>query len=995
MQKLFGIPVGSLAEVLAVLVVVLLAVVAVFALRNRVFFRLGVRNARRRRGRAALIVAGLMLGTAIITASFATGDTMSSSIRSSAIAALGRTDEVVGAKGLTASLAVGSVGTGTRYFPQSDVERVAAAGRASGLVRAVAPVLVWGSAVQDVSRKQYEPNVTLFAGDPATLSAFGAMRAAGKTVSLAQLGPNEVFLNAKLADALGAKPGDTVRVLTGTGLERARVRAVVEYQGAATSDYGVLMPLARAQTLLHKPGLIDGIYLANRGGVATTDKVVKALNPTVSALGLETDKTKQDALNAADSTGAAFVSFFTTFGAFSIAAGILLIFLIFVLLAAERRSELGIARAVGTRRGHLVQMFLYEGAGYDLVAALVGAALGVLVAYAMVLGMGGLFASVPGFHLAFAVKPASLVVAYTIGVLLTLGVVAFSAWRVSRMNIVSAIRDLPDQLVAMSTRRKRIGGLLIIALGVSIARSGISAKNEITLGLGVSLVILGLARLSEALGANKRFVRTTAGLALIVWFIVPSIRQHMFGAMSVNFGIFILGGLMIVIGATWTIMYNADILLGALGAALGRIRRIAPVVRMSMAYPLKSLFRTGVTLAMFMLVTFTLVVGATTTGSFNNAFNNVRTFGGGFDVHATASATAPVLDMAAAVHRSPVLRPLISVTATRSSLPVKARQLGTTHTAQNYLVGGLDDSFLTHTSWGFDTWAHGYSSPAAVWHALLNHPGLAIVDPLAVPRRQNYGFSSSTLKFKLTGFYVEDKSWTPVRVSVTDPQTGKHTTLTVIGVLSDSVPGGMTGIWTSQATLAPVFGNRVLPTTYLFKLNPGVDPTTTAKTLQNVFMANGLQADSMQKLLNQAIGANVVMDRLIEGFLALGLVVGVAALGVVTARAVVERRQQIGVLRAIGFQRRTVQASLLLESSFIALTAIIVGTVLGLVVAHNVITSSAATYAAGSGITLTLAVPWLTLGAIFLSVYLVALATTLIPARYAARVYPAEALRYQ
>jgi putative ABC transport system permease protein len=994
MQELFGIPVGSLAEVLAVLVVVLLAVVAVFALRNRVFFRLGVRNARRRRGRAALIVAGLMLGTAIITASFATGDTMSSSIRSSAITALGRTDEVVGAKGLTASLAVGSAGTGTRYFLQSDVGRVAAAGRASGLVRAVAPVLVWGSAVQDVSRKQYEPNVTLFAGDPATLGAFGTMRAAGKTVSLAQLGPNEVFLNAKLADALGAKPGDTVRVLTGTGLERARVRAVVDYQGAATSDYGVLMPLARAQTLLHKPGLIDAIYVANRGGVAATDKVVKALTATVSALGLETDKTKQNALNAADSTGAAFVSLFTTFGAFSIAAGILLIFLIFVLLAAERRSELGIARAVGTRRGHLVQMFLYEGAAYDLVAALVGAALGVLVAYAMVFALGGIYASVPGFHLAFAVKPASLVVAYTIGVLLTLGVVAYSAWRVSRMNIVSAIRDLPDQLVAMSTRRKRIGGILIILLGYAIARSGISAKNEITLGLGVSLVILGLARLSEALGANKRLVRTAAGLALIVWFIVPSIRQHLFGAMSVNFGIFILGGLMIVIGATWTIMYNADVLLAALGGAFGRIRRIAPIVRMSIAYPLKSRFRTGVTLAMFMLVTFTLVVGATTTGSFTNAFNNVRAFGGGFDVHATASPTAPVLDMAAAVHRSPVLRPLISAVATRSSLPVKARQLGTMHTAQNYPVGGLDDSFLTHTSWGFDTWARGYSSPAAVWHALLTHPGLAVVDNLAVPHRQNYG-STPTLKFKLTGFYVEDKHWAPVRVSVTDPQTGKHTTLTVIGVLSDSAPAEMTGIWTSQATLTPVFGNRVLPTTYYFKLNPGVNPTTTSKTLQNAFMANGLKADTMQKLLNQAIGASVVIDRLIEGFLALGLVVGIAALGVVTARAVVERRQQIGVLRAIGFQRRTVQASLLLESSFIALTAIILGAALGLIVAHNIISSSAATYAAGSGITLSLAVPWLMLGVIFLSVYLVALATTLIPARYAARVYPAEALRYQ
>jgi len=992
MQKIFGIPVGSLAEVLAALVVVLLAVVAVFALRNRVFFRLGVRNARRRPGRAALIVAGLMLGTAIITASFATGDTMSSSIRSSAIAAFGRTDEAVGAKGLIGELAVG---TGApRYFPQSDAGRVAAAGRASGLVRAVAPVLVSGSAVQDLSRKQYEPNVTLFAGDPGSLSAFGAMRAAGKTVSLAQLGPNEVFLNAKLADALGAKPGDTVRVLTGTGLELARVRAVVDYQGAFTSDYGVMMPLARAQTLLGKPGLIDGIYVANRGGVAATDQVVKALNPTVSALGLETDKTKQNALNAADSTGAAFVSLFTTFGAFSIAAGILLIFLIFVLLAAERRSELGIARAVGTRRGHVVQTFLYEGAAYDLVAALVGAALGVLVAYAMVLGMGGIFASIPGFHLAFAVKPASLVVAIAIGVLLTLGVVAFSAWRVSRMNIVSAIRDLPDQVVGTSTRRKRIGGILIILLGYATARSGISAKNAVTLGFGVSLVILGVARLAEALGANQRVVRTAAGVALIVWFIVPSISEHLFGAMTVNFGIFILGGIMIVIGATWTIMYNADILLAALGGALGRIRRIAPVVRMSIAYPLKSRFRTGVTLAMFMLVTFTLVVGATTTGSFNNAFNNVRAFGGGFDVHATAPPTAPVPDMAAAVHRSPILRPLISSVATSSSLPVRARQLGTTHTAQNYLVGGLDNSFLTHTSYGFDTWARGYSSPPAVWHALLTHPGLAVVDSLAVPHRQAYGFGGSTLKFKLTGFYVEDKHWAPVRVSVTDPQTGKHTTLTVIGVLSDGA-GGMTGIWTSQATLTPVFGNRALPTTYYFKLNPGANPATTAKTLQNAFMANGLKADSMQKLLNQQTGASVVIDHLIEGFLALGLVVGIAALGVVTARAVVERRQQIGVLRAIGFQRRTVQASLLLESSFIALTAIILGAILGLIVAQEVINSSASTYAAGSGMTLSLDVPWLMLGVIFLSVYLVALATTLIPARYAARVYPAEALRYQ
>ena len=72
----------------------------------------------------------------------------------------------------------------------------------------------------------------------------------------------------------------------------------------------------------------------------------------------------------------------------------------------------------------------------------------------------------------------------------------------------------------------------------------------------------------------------------------------------------------------------------------------------------------------------------------------------------------------------------------------------------------------------------------------------------------------------------------------------------------------------------------------------------------------------------------------------LGLIVGVAALGVVSARSVVERRQQIGVLRAIGFRRGMVQACFLLESSFVALTAIVVGTALGLAVAYNVISDT-------------------------------------------------------
>src|SRR5690242_3874653 len=94
----------------------------------------------------------------------------------------------------------------------------------------------------------------------------------------------------------------------------------------------------------------------------------------------------------------------------------------------------------------------------------------------------------------------------------------------------------------------------------------------------------------------------------------------------------------------------------------------------------------------------------------------------------------------------------------------------------------------------------------------------------------------------------------------------------------------------------------------------------------------------------------------------------------------------------IRFRKRMVQLSFLIESSFVALTSIVVGTILGLVVAHNVISDSQRT---PSWQNLSFDVPWLNLGIIFLAVYLVALATTFAPARRASRIYPAQALRYQ
>src|SRR6185436_15421615 len=155
--------------------------------------------------------------------------------------------------------------------------------------------------------------------------------------------------------------------------------------------------------------------------------------------------------------------------------------------------------------------------------------------------------------------------------------------------------------------------------------------------------------------------------------------------------------------------YNADVLLGLAQRTLGRLPGLAPVLKISLAYPLASRFRTGMTLAMFTLVVFTLVTGSASSGSFIHAAQDEHEFGGGFDVRASTGGTTVIPDMQAAIARADTLDPSrYPVVASQSVLAVSARQAG--DPPADYLVRGLDDSFLDHTTFGLGAIAAGYTN---------------------------------------------------------------------------------------------------------------------------------------------------------------------------------------------------------------------------------------------------------------------------------------------
>ncbi len=704
MQRLFGMPVATLAVVLSLVLGVALALIATLAIRNRVFFRLGIRNVRRRPGRSGLIVVGLMLATAIIAAALGTGDTMGRTVRSSTLQTLGNSDEWITLKGAKPDLAGTVAGSsGMEPFSASVAGKVDAAVRGTDLVDGVMPAIVRTVAVQDTTSRQTEPRVTIFAPDPSRMAGFGTITGSdGKRIDLGAIPPHSVLFNKDAAAALGAHPGDAIGVLAGTRVVTFTVVDVVDYRGAGTADSAMIVPLTEAQRVLGLPDRVDEILVSNRGnetgGVALTDEVVAKLRPVLDPLGLEAQDLKRSGLEAADDAGAAFLQMFSTFGSFSIAAGILLIFLIFVMLAAERRTEMGVARAIGTQRGHLVQTFLFEGAAYDLIAAIFGSILGIAVSFAMIAGISSAFASQGSFDVVYTLKWPSIVVAYTLGVLLTFVVVAFSAWRVSVLNIVTAVRNLPDPYRRPHHRRGIVSAVILVALGVLLFTSGRSSAQAMPVLLGASIVAVGLIPLLRALHVPDRVSFSGAGLAIVVIWLLPfRVVEKVVPGAQMDFSIWVVGGLLIVLGSTWTVIWNADLLVGATTALLGRIRSLTAVLKISMAYPLRTRLRTGMTLAMFTLVVFTLVVGITTPNSFIASSTKVETYGGGYDVRAMTTTASPVTDMTAALATAKGIDPasVRSVGASRTCRFRRARP-ARPGTPADYFVHGLDASFLAH-----------------------------------------------------------------------------------------------------------------------------------------------------------------------------------------------------------------------------------------------------------------------------------------------------------
>ncbi len=984
------------------LVGVLLAISAGLMVRDRITLRMAVRNFNRRKANMAIIIVGLMIGTAMISGSLVTGDTLTELFTKGAYYGYGYADEVVYARN--------PITFGYQYFNASLYQglstRLTSDSQAGKYVLGVTPEILDVVSVNDTDKGLVQTGATLIGTYPNATTSLGDFHAADKSIISSNLASTETIINDKAARDLNATVGDTIRVNSAQVLPFQIVGiAVSDARGSFSQGDNIFVTLSMAQQLTSHLGLVNFLAITNTGGLRdsiqysqtvglaanqTLNQLQQSVTPckssTTSTPGTPTGACayaqKKAAVDRATDGAKSLSNFFLIFSSFSIIAGVVLIVNIFVMLAEERKSEMGMARAVGMKRGQLIKLFLFEGSFYAAGAALVGVFAGIGIGYVILYFIARLFstfaqASFSQVLDSFTVTTASLFTAFTAGLLITFFTILIASWRVSKLNIIRAIRNISEP-----PRGKRtytlllVLGFLLIAAGSFLFRDSFSARSALEALVGPSLLVFGLGLMLSRFIRN-RFAFTFIGVGLLVLWGVPNFswQNPVINGYDLSVYVYLAGGFIMVLASILLIAYNTPLILRFFHLFYRGRKILTAIFRVALSYPENKRFRTAATVGMFALILFTVSALASIIQEQNATLDKiVKQQTGGYDILAL---TVPVSNLTQTIQANSALRNDLAAVTPFTTLELswaQDSQLGRNFT-QPLLAGADPDAvgqanFFTTNAFNMTSIARGYSSPRAVWDTVRTNTSYAVWSNGANvlgPGQNGNPNPGDTLVL-----YLQAPSGTLVSKSVK-----------ILGIVNS-----INGIIVSSHLLRDTYSVQTSSLSLMI-VKSGVDPVPVSNLLRRTFLSIDMQTVVIPVVIAQGIAIFSSFLSLFEGFLGLGLVVGIAGLGIISVRSVVERRVEIGVLRALGFRRRMVLATFFLESSYVALLGILIGVVLGVYLAYVLTISQNSPF---TGIPFV--IPWQSILEIGGISYALAILATLSSARRASRIPPAEALRY-
>jgi putative ABC transport system permease protein len=273
--------------------------------------------------------------------------------------------------------------------------------------------------------------ISVFAADPGLLSTLRGTMADGVWLDDATASYPTVVLGATAAETLGIRDvADQLRVLIGD--QWFSVIGILEpIEAAEGLDRAAVIGVTAAEDHLVGETIAPGtIYVRTEDGA--TDAVRQVLPATANPLTPEEVEVSRpsDALAAQEAANTAFTSLFLGLGAVALLVGGIGIANVMVIAVIERRSEIGLRRALGATRAHIRRQFLTEA----LLLSTAGGVIGVMIGAAVTAG----YAVIEGW--AIVIPPSAVVGGIAAAVVIGAVAGIYPAGRAARLAPTDALR---------------------------------------------------------------------------------------------------------------------------------------------------------------------------------------------------------------------------------------------------------------------------------------------------------------------------------------------------------------------------------------------------------------------------------------------------------------------------------------------------------------------------------------------------------------------------
>ena len=740
----------------------------------------------------------------------------------------------------------------------------------------------------------------------------------------------------------------------------------------------------------------------------------------IDDLSLSVQAVKLDALEQAEASSGVLSAMFLVFGSFTIASGILLIITIVTMLIDVRQKEYATVRALGMTRSDLRYTAMIEGSIAATIGCAIGSLFGVGLAWFIGIGFSSVFASAGADVFSFHVDVSSLLAGWFWGFHIAIITLYGSALWSSKMIIVHALKNVPLRVpkhVPWGLYLFVIGALALALFSTGLFFiGGDLLAHTAWIVLGCALVvficpilfwIVPVFRAKQApegsLPTYREAPRRTIGfigVLLLVWTGLPSWIDPVRSGLTPNEFSFIIIGLVQVFAGVLVLAALAPLMIrSALRLASLKSGAVVPV---ALSYPLHKPLRTAVVMGMFSITVFSVIVLSGYTLQFENYSSNfVEESEGEFELMLSSARSRPLQ-----------LESPVSEWGLQNTDANQIDAVGRVYRAQAfiensdgerspYILRGVDSDFSEHGGLPLHLWdsSLGQSSKEA-WLTMQKQGNVVFVDA-------SFGLESSLDGTNVGIFALKVGE----NITIIDPQQPSHRREVMVGgILEQSSYLFSAGIWMPSEPVVEQYDGSL--TRVYVSVSEGAQPSpdfdadgvryfsAASKTSSEREAATELAQHLSRDLEKDGVNVSLIAEdvaliqalvlsilALFEGYLAIGLMIGIAGIGVVTYRSVSERRKHIGMLRALGFTRTMVARTHLIEVGWVSLLGIINGIVVGMM--FHVGLHSAVWESEGAE----LALPWSTVFWVFFGGAFLVYLATLIPVRAVSKIQPSEALR--